>query len=85
MAKKRILIVEDEGVVGLDIKKRLIKLGYDAIGPFSRGNTAIEQVELHAPDLVLTDIVLKGNMNGIEVAQIISSRSSIPIIFLTAH
>lgn len=85
MTKAKILIVEDDGIVALDIENRLKELGYFVSATVSRGREAVKKVEEHQPDLVLMDIVLKGEMDGIETAQIIRSRFDTPVIFLTAY
>ncbi|MDM8549705.1 response regulator [Desulfobacterales bacterium HSG2] len=85
MSKAQILVVEDDGIVALDITNRLKKLGYSVPCTCIYGKQAIERAEALRPDLVVMDIVLKGEMDGIEAAEIISSRFCIPIIFLTAY
>lgn len=80
-----ILVVEDEILVAENIKSRLIKNGYIVSSVVVSGEEAIEQAEKHKPDLVLMDIVIKGKMDGIETAELIRERFSIPVIFLTAH
>ncbi len=80
-----ILIVEDESIVALDIKDKLEHLGYDVLSVVSSGEKAIEEVKKSQPDLVLMDIVLKGEIDGIETARRIRERFNIPIIYLTAH
>lgn len=85
MDQKRILIVEDESIIALEMKTRLEKLGYQVADMAMTGERAIELVELLAPDLVLMDIMLKGKMDGIEAAGHITARRAIPVIFLTAH
>ncbi len=84
MKPARILIVEDETIVALDIQDRLLELGYEAAGVADRGEEALELVAATQPDLVLMDIRLKGEMDGIEAAEEIRRRWRIPIIFLTA-
>ncbi len=85
MAKAQILIVEDEGVVAMEIEARLKNLGYAVAAVASSGEEAIEKaVETH-PDLVLMDIKLRGGMDGVEAAEQIRARFDIPVIYLTAH
>lgn len=81
---KNILIVEDEMIVAQELKERLIELGYKVDNPVMTGEQAIESVDQNPPDLVLMDIILKGNISGLEAADIISTRFDIPIIYLTA-
>ncbi len=85
MAKANILVVEDETIVAKYIQKWLRSLGYSVPAVVSSGEEAIEKTEEIHPDLVLMDIVLKGNMDGIETARRIRARLNIPIIFLTAY
>jgi signal transduction histidine kinase len=85
MEKIRVLIVEDEAVVALDIKKKLIKLGYTAADIVTTGEDAVEKVNVSPPDLILMDISLEGEMDGIEAAERIRGGFDIPIIYLTAH
>jgi len=84
MEKKQILVVEDERIVGEDIKLRLQKLGYAVPGIAYSGEEAIKKAEKMEPDLVLSDIVLEGEMDGIEAAAVIRSRFDIPVVYLTA-
>ncbi|MCD4703605.1 MAG: response regulator [Methanosarcinaceae archaeon] len=85
MKSTRILVVEDEAIVAMMIKKRLINMGYIVSGVASTGKDAIIKVEGTFPDLVLMDIMLKGDMDGIEAASEIRKRFSIPIVYLTAY
>ena len=73
MAKARILIVEDESVVAKDIQIRLKGLGYAVCAIASSGEGAIQKAAETHPDLILMDIVLKGDMDGIEAASQIRS------------
>jgi PAS domain S-box-containing protein/putative nucleotidyltransferase with HDIG domain len=87
MAKMRILVVEDESLVGRDIHNMLRSLGYDVIDVVSRGEDAVRIAEAEHPDLILMDIVLKGEMDGITAAEQIwdHGHSGVPIIYLTAY
>ena len=85
MTKLKILVVEDESIVAKDIQNSLKKLGYIVPTIVASGEKAIEEVEQTRPDLILMDIMLKGEMSGIEVANIIRERFDIPVIFLTAY
>lgn len=85
MGKIKILVVEDESIVAKDIQGSLKKLGYLVPTTVSSGEKAIEEIEENRPDLVLMDIMLKGQMTGIEAANIIKERFGIPVIFLTAY
>ena len=79
-----ILVVEDEKIVAADIASTLEGLGYSVPGVVSSGEEAVRRVgELH-PDLVLMDIVLGGQMDGVQAARLLRQRFSIPVVFLTA-
>lgn len=84
MNKKRILVVEDEAVVARDIRQQLTELGYEPLGETRRAEEAIVLSGESRPDLVLMDIHLAGEMDGITAAQIIRDRFSLPVVFLTA-
>jgi CheY-like chemotaxis protein len=81
----RILIVEDERLIALDIKQRLVQLGYEVMAIANRAQTALEKVAEDPPDLVLMDIRLKGSMDGISAAAQMRSQFDLPVVFLTAH
>jgi PAS domain S-box-containing protein len=81
----RILIVEDEPLIGIEIKSILKDHGYRVTSVVNSGKKAIEAAETDKPDIILMDIRLKGKMDGIETAQIIRSQFHIPVVFLTAH
>lgn len=83
--KIKILIVEDEAMIAMDIEERLKELGYDVPAMVNNGKEAIEQAGIHMPKLVLMDIVIRGEMDGIETAEIIKEMYNIPSLFLTAY
>lgn len=85
MAKIRILVVEDESIVSKDIQHSLERLGYEIAGAATTGEKAIELAKEETPDVVLMDIMLKGEMNGIEAANQIKNNLRVPVIFLTAY
>lgn len=85
MEKIKILIVEDEKILGMGLKKKLEKMGYEVTGIASSGSEAIESVKSNHPHLVLMDIVLKGEMDGIDTAKFIINLHDIPVIYLTAY
>jgi CheY-like chemotaxis protein len=84
LTKINIAVVEDEGIVAMDIKKSLQVLGYNVPFISDSGEKAIRILEDNKADLVLMDIVLKGKMDGIETAKIIINKMNIPVIFLSA-
>ena len=81
----KILVVEDEIIVAEDIAGRLKKLGYSVTATVASGEEALEKVAENQPDLVLMDIVLKGEMDGVTAAEKIRSQVNVPTIFLTAY
>ncbi len=85
MANERILIVEDEKIISLDLQRRLEKFGYEVTGLAATGEEAISLAEKQQPDIVLMDIMLAGETDGIDAAKIINRRFQIPVIFLTAY
>lgn len=85
MSKNNILVVEDESIVSKDIQQSLKKLGYNIAGAASTGEKAILIANETKPDLVLMDIMLKGDMSGIETAEKIKETLNIPVIYLTAY
>lgn len=81
----RILIVEDEPIVALDISSSLDELGYVVIGIAHDGKEAIQIAEKEMPDIIIMDIVIKGNIDGIETAARIRNNMKIPTIFVTGY
>jgi len=81
----KILIVEDEAVVSLDLARRLEKMGYEVVGRVGSGEDAIALVEQTPPDLILMDINLQGDLDGIETAERLHENFSIPVVYLTAY
>lgn len=84
MEKINIAVIEDEGIVALDIKKSLLSMGYNIAFISDTGEKAISKLKQSNADLVLLDIILKGRMDGIDTAKIILKNMDIPVIFLTA-
>ncbi len=84
-AEIRILVVEDERIVAEDLRKSLEKMGYQVASIASSGDRAIKELEKKAVDLVIMDIVIRGEIDGIETAKIIRSRFNIPVVYLTAY
>jgi two-component sensor histidine kinase/AmiR/NasT family two-component response regulator len=85
MAKARILVVEDDKIISMEIKDRLENLGYEVLDVVFSGERAIEKATETAPDLVLMDIKLKGKMDGIEAAEKIRFLLDVPVVYLTAY
>ena len=84
MSKGRILVVEDEAIVALDIQTRLLRLGFEVAGRAATGPEALALAESARPDLVLMDVRLPGAKDGIETARELCARRSVPVIYLTA-
>ena len=85
MGKARILVVEDESIVALDIARSLESLGFEVAGKAVSGEKAVELAAEYCPDLILMDIKLKGPIDGITAAHRVLAKSKAPIVFLTAH
>jgi DNA-binding LytR/AlgR family response regulator len=84
MSKTRILVVEDESIVAKDIQRTLEKLGYEVPATASSAESAFQKLEEVEPDLVFLDIKLKGEQDGVHIAEHIKDRYDIPVIFLTS-
>ncbi len=85
MDPTKILIVEDEGIIAVDLRERLEELGYSVSAIVASGEEAIRNAAELRPDLVLMDVVLQGEMDGIEAAEQIRGQLGLPVVFLTAH
>ena len=83
--KIHILIVEDDMIIGNHISIVLAQAGYEVMGIMPSGESALVQIEATPPDLILMDISLKGELDGIETAKYIKDNFGIPLIFLTAN
>ncbi|MCF7762095.1 MAG: PAS domain S-box protein [Verrucomicrobia bacterium] len=80
----KILIVEDEAAIAMQIELCIQEMGYTVIGPVSNGLHALQRVETERPDIALMDVRLVGGMDGTEVALQLRTRFDIPVVFLTA-
>jgi len=85
MDSKRIFIVEDERIVALDLQVRLARLGHKVVGNVALGDEALKQIGDAKVDIILTDIKLEGNIDGIQLAEAVHDRYGIPLIFVTAY
>lgn len=83
--RHQILIIEDEMIIAADLSLQLTKLGYEVTGIQTRAEDALKTLEQTRPDIILMDIVLSGEMNGIDAAQIVFDKYKIPVIFLTSN
>lgn len=80
-----ILIVEDEMIIAANISLQLNHLGYEVTGIIPRAEEVLPEIRQHIPDIILMDINLKGDLDGIELVQLIQNEFKIPIIYLTAN
>jgi PAS domain S-box-containing protein len=85
MQQKKVLIVEDEGVMALSLQSILTKMGYTIIGTAITGDEAVRLAQERTPDVILMDIHIKGSMDGIQTTEKINEFSDIPVIYLTAY
>lgn len=85
MTVTRVLVVEDQSIIALDLKSRLMGLGYEVAAVVDNAEAAIRQAGALRPDLVLMDVRLKGELDGIQAAERIRARQDVPVIYLTAH
>jgi CheY-like chemotaxis protein len=85
MSAPKILVVEDEAIVAMEIERTLKDQGYDVVGIFARGEQAVEGLDNLSPDLILMDIKLAGELDGIQTAAFVREQRDIPVVYLTAH
>lgn len=85
MPKNKIFITEDEFIISINLERKLNALGYNVIGTAASGEECLEKIAEEQPDLILMDIMLAGDLDGIETAEIIKKKYDIPLIFLTAY
>ncbi len=85
MQDKRVLIVEDESIVAMEIEERLKTMGYCVVGTVVGGEEAISVAEREKPNIILMDIILRGELDGVATAEIIHKNLQLPIVYLTAH
>ena len=83
--EEKILVIEDENITALEIQNKLESWGYVVVGLAGSGEEAIRIANEKGTDLILADIVLRGDMDGIEAVERISHRFDVPVIYLTAH
>jgi len=85
MPDKKIFIVEDESIVAMTLEDTLVQLGYEVAGTAANGQDAIRMIGQTHPDLILMDIRIEGEMDGIETAGKVTELYNIPVVYLTAH
>ena len=81
----RVYVVEDEALIAMELIDRIQRMGYDICGSATRGEQALLEVPELAPDVVLMDIRLAGEIDGIDTAARLRQGSDVPVVFLTAH
>ena len=81
----RIMVVDDEVLITMQLEERLTAMGYEVVGRASSGQASIDMARHFRPDLILMDIVMPGRLDGIDAAQTIKTNLDIPVIFLTAY
>lgn len=82
---KTILIVEDDMIISMVLERMIRKLGFEVAGTVNSGKEAVELVNNKAPDLILMDIQLKDEIDGIAAMQEIRHRSDVPVIYITGN
>src|SRR3954454_10396589 len=85
MASARILIVEDDRVVARDIAQQMVRAGHTMVGTTTRGEEALALAARAQPDLVLMDVRLEGELDGIDTARLLRERLDLAVVFLTAY
>jgi len=85
MKSDRILLVEDEGVVALDIEQRLTQLGYQVVGIADTAAIALRMARTQQPALVLMDIRIRGELDGVDLARALTTADEVPVVFLTGN
>lgn len=85
MENLKLLIVEDDPIIAADLERAMKKMGYEVLDAVESGEEALEIVAQDPPDLVLMDIQLEGDLDGIDTAHMISKQQAIPIIYLTSN
>jgi len=85
MYKTKILIVEDESIIAMDLKLKLEQQGYDVVSIASSADEAVKGAKKHRPELILMDILLKGEKTGIEASEQIQKQMDVLIIYMTGN
>lgn len=81
----RVLIVEDDAIIAMAVAEELRENGFVVVGPADNGPSAIELAAQHRPDLIIVDVRLRGEMDGIVAARHIRERLSTRVVFASAH
>ena len=83
--KMKIMVVEDDAIIGMDIEHRVRRLGYEVTGVADNAEEAIELAADTKPDIALMDIRLRGDIDGIDTARMLKEQFALPVIFITAY
>ncbi len=81
----KVLVVDDEAAITMQLEERLTQMGYDVVATASSGSEAIDVARKYRPDVVLMDIVMPGDIDGIQASEVIRAEMDIPVIFLTGY
>jgi|GEM_PF-1277081 len=85
MSEASVMIVDDDALVAMHLQKALISLGYTVVGIYASGEDAVVQADNLHPDVIIMDIMLRDQMDGIEAARIIREKLEIPVVFISAY
>ncbi len=85
MSKPKLIIIEDETIIAIGLRKRFQSIGYEVCKVVSNGDEVIRSVEKESPDVILMDINIQGERDGIEIAKEVNARFNIPIVFLSGY
>jgi AmiR/NasT family two-component response regulator len=83
--KVRILVVEDQRIIALDLATTINRIGHEVVGIETKGERAVDAAESLRPDLIFMDISLAGEIDGIEAARIINERFNIPVVYISGN
>ena len=83
--KMKIMVVEADAIIGMDIEHRVRRLGYEVTGVADNAEEAIELAADSKPDIALMDIRLRGDIDGIDTARMLKEQFALPVIFITAY
>ena len=81
----RVLIVEDDGIIAMNTMSQLVSMGHEVVGIAKSSNTAFAKIEEKLPELILMDIVLHGDLSGVDITRIVNEKYKIPVVYATAH
>lgn len=85
MSKKKVMIVEDEMIISLMLEQMITRMGYEVVDKITTGEVAIEKAASLKPDVILMDIRLQGEIDGVEAISKIQKEHDIPVIYITGN